>query len=281
MKEIVEGFKELIKASGKITKLLNDYAKLKENPVDNVYIMEKKISELIKTTNSLVEFNLKNRLINWLNQEKKEIENVKEEFRFAFGEKLKALFQSENRIIKGQYPILRIGFYTLVLNFEFGEAVLYFGPQIEKLRSKIPLEPEIVYQTIKKFDGELRKKKFDPKEFYLDLENAYKRRLSILNRSYGEKVLLVDVFDEYVFLKQSAQFLIDPRKENYREFSRVELAYFLYLFKKSEFGQQPIHLYIATFDATTDKKQSIWIPDDEEGEGTYYGYMAIEKESKW
>ncbi len=280
MKEIVEGFKGLIKASGKITKLIQGYAKLKESPADNAYIMEKRISELLKIANSLAEFDLKNQLIDWLNQEKKEVEKAKEEFRFAFGEKLKALFQQDNRTIKGQYPILRVGFYTLVLNFEFGEAALYFGPQTEKLKSKIPLEPAIVYQTIKKFDEELKKKKFDPKEFYLDLENAYKRRLSLLNRPYGEKVLLVDVLDEYVFLKQPPQFFIDPRKENYREFSRVELAYLLFMFKNSEFTQKSIHLYVATFDATTDKKQAIWIPDDEEGEGTYYGYMAIEKDSR-
>lgn len=280
MKEIVEGFKALIKTSSKITKLINDYAKLKEKPTDNAYVMEKKLAEVSKITATLTDFDLKNLLMNWLNQEKKEIERLKEEFRFTFGEQLRTLFQQDNITIKGQYPILRVGFYTLVLNFEFGEATLYFGPQIEKLKSKIPLEPETVYQAIKKFDEELKKKKFDPREFYLDLETAYKRRLNILNRAYGEKVLLVDVFDEYVFLKQPPQFFIDPRKENYREFSRVELAYLMYLFKKSEFTQKSIHLYVATFDATTDKKQAIWIPDDEEGEGTYYGYMAIEKESK-
>lgn len=275
MKEIVEGFRVLIKTSNKITKLLNDYTKLKEKPIDNAYVLERKLVELLKIATTLADFDLKNLLVNWLNQEKKEIERLKEEFRFTFGEQLRTLFQQDNRTIKGQYPILRVGFYTLVLNFEFGEASLYFGPQIEKIRSKLPLEPAKIFQTIKKFDEDLKKIKFDPEEFYLDLKNAYKRSLAILNKPYGEKVLLVDVFDEYVFLKQSVQFLIDPRKENYREFSRIELAYFLYLFKKSEFGQQPIHLYIATFDATTDKKQSIWIPDDEEGEGTYYGYMAI------
>ncbi|MGQ9817230.1 MAG: hypothetical protein ACUVQ3_04685 [bacterium] len=275
MKEIVEGFRALIKTSSKITKLLNDYAKLKERPTDNAYVMERRLVEVSKIATTLADFDLKNLLVNWLNQEKKEIERLKEEFRFTFGEQLRTLFQQDNKEIKGQYPILRVGFYTLVLNFEFGEATLYFGPQIEKLRSKIPLESATVYQTIKKFDEDLKKITFDPKELYLDLENAYKRRLAILNKPYGEKVLLVDVLDEYVILKQPRQFFIDPKKENYREFSRVELAYLLYLFKKSEFSQSALHLYVATFDATTDKRESIWIPDDEEGEGTYYGYMAI------
>lgn len=280
MKEIIEGFKGLIKNSGKITKLLNGYAQLKEKSAENAYIMEKRLAEISKITSNLPDFDLKNSLINWLNQEKTEIEKAKEEFRFLLGEQIKALFQQDNKTIKGQYPILRVGFYTLVLNFEFGEASLYFGPEIEKIKSKIPIKPMTIYQTIKKFDEGLKKTKFDPKEFYLDLQNAYKKQAILSNKPYGEKILLINVLDEYVILKQPPQFFIDPKKQHYREFSRINLAYLLYLFKKSEFNQKSIHFYVATFDATTDKKQALWIPDNEEGEGTYYGYMAIEKESR-
>lgn len=279
MKEIVERFKALIKASSKTIKVLNGYAKLKENPVDNAYILEKRLTELSKTVDTLVDFDLKNQLINWLNQEKKEIEKVKEDFRFAFGERLKALFQQDNQTISGQYPILRIGFYTLVLNFEFGEAILYFGPEVEKIKSKIPLEPEVVYNTFKKIDTELRKTKFDPKEFYLDLKKAYNKCVILSKKPFGEKVYLVDVLSEYVLLKQTAQFFIDPKKENFRGFSRISLSYLLYLFKKSEYAQKGLHLYIATFDATVDRKHAIWIPDNEEGDGTYYSYLSFSEEA--
>jgi hypothetical protein len=171
---------------------------------------------------------------------------------------------------------LRIGFYTVVLNFEFGEATLYFGPEIEKIRSKIPLEPGTIHSAIKKFDEDLKRTKFEPKEFYLDLQKAYKNRIIVSNRSYGEKVLLIDALNEYVLLKQPSAFFVDPKKENFREFPRISLAYLLYLFRRSDFSQKGVHLYVATFDATTDKKQALWIPDNEEGEGTYYSYVSFE-----
>lgn len=275
MKELIEGFRSLIKQSGRVNKLLNTYERLKEKSVENVYLLEKKLNEILKEVNSLPDFALKNSLITWLNNEKSELDKIKDEFRFSLGEKIKELFQKENWIIKGQYPLLRLGLYTLSLNFEFGEATLYFGPEIEKIKSKIPLEPETIYQVIKKFDDSLKKIKFDPKEFYLDLQKAYKKRIILSNKPYGEKVYLVDVLDEYVILKQPSQFFADPKKENFREIPRIHLCYLLFLFKKSEYAQKGIHFYIATFDATTDKMHAIWIPDNEEGEGTYYSYISF------
>ncbi len=276
MKEIVEQFKGLARVSNRIIKLIPAYEKLKENAIDNAYLMEKKLVEISKIVSGLPDFSMKNVLIDWLTQERQEIEKAKEEFRFEFGEKLRILFHKDNKTIRGQYPILRTGFYTIVLNFEFGEAGLFFGPEIEKVRTKIPLEPLEIYQAVKEIDGELKETKFDPKEFYLDLQNAYKRRLALSNKEYGEKVLIMDVLNEYVMLKQPAQFFTDPRKENYREFSRIKLAYLFYLFKNSEYPDTNIHLYTATLDATADRKLAIWIPDNEEGEGTYFSYLAFE-----
>ncbi len=275
MKEIIEGFKLLNRQSSKVHNLLNAYERLKEKSVANVYILEKKLNELLKAANDLPDFDLKNVLVIWLNNERSELDKIKEDFRFSLAERIKDLFQKENWIIKGQYPKLRICFYTLSLNFEFGEATLYFGPEIEKIKSRIPLEPETIYQTIKKFDDGLRKINFDPKEFYLDLQKAYRNCILLSNKSYGEKVYLVDVLNKYVMLKQPKQFFVDPMKENFREIPRINLCYLLYLFKKSEYAQKGIHFYIATFDATTDRMHAIWLPDNEEGEGTYYSYISF------
>lgn len=275
MKEILEGLRLLNKKLSRVNKLLTAYSRLKDNTIENAYLLEKKLNEISKETNDLPDFSLKNTLFNWVNNERSELDKIKEEFRFSLAERIKEFFQKENWLIKGQYPKLRIGLYTLSLNFEFGEATLYFGPEIEKIKSKIPLEPEAIYQTIKKFDNNLKKNNFDPKEFYLDLQKAYKNCILLSNKPYGEKVYLVDVLNKYVILKQTAQFLADPKKDNFKEIPRITLCYFLYLFKKSEYAQKGIHFYIATLDATTDKLRAIWIPDNEDGEGTYYSYISF------
>lgn len=275
MKEIIEGLKLLNKKLNRINKLLIAYSRLKENAIEKAYLLEKKLNEISKETNGLPDFSMKNSLFTWVSNEKSELDKIKEEFRFSLAERITEFFQKERWIIKGQYPKLRIGLYTLSLNFEFGEATLYYGPEIEKIKSKIPLEPETICQTIKKFDDGLKKINFDPKEFYLDIQKAYKNCIILSNKPYGEKVYLVDVLSKYVILKQPVQFLADPKKDNFREIPRINLCYLLYLFKKSEYAQKGVHFYIATFDATTDKMHSIWIPDNEEGDGTYYSYISF------
>ncbi len=278
MQEILEKLKGLIKNSQRIKKLIDNYTKLKEDSALNAYLMEKRILEISKIVNSLPNFEIKESLSAWVSQEKGAIEKAKEDFRFMVGEQIKELFQKENIRIKGQFPILRIGLYTLKVNFEFGEAVLYFGPEIERIKSKIPLEPSTIYQTIKKYDETLKKTKFEPSEFHQDLLTAYRKKLSLLNKPYGEKLLITEVLTEYVIAKQPPQFFTDPKRENYKEFPRTKLSYLLYLYKKSDLlGKKP-RFYVATFDATTDKRRALWIPDNEEGEGTYYSYIAFEKE---
>lgn len=279
MQEVLEGLKGLIKSSQRIKKLLDSYTRLKEDPVLNAYLMEKKVLEISKIVNSLPDFVIKESLITWLSQQKEILEKAKEDFRFMVGERIKEFFQKENIKIKGQFPNLRIGLYTLKMNFEFGEATLYFGPEIERIKSKIPLEPMTIYQTVKQYDEELKDIKFEPYEFHQDLLTAYQRRLSLLNKPCGEKLLITEVLSEYVITKQPPQFFTDPRKENYKEFSRTKLSYLLYRYKNSELSIKKPRFYVATFDATTDRRRALWIPDNEEGEGTYYSYIAFEKDT--
>ncbi|MEO0135970.1 MAG: hypothetical protein ABIL40_05690 [candidate division WOR-3 bacterium] len=275
MKELIEGFKNLSRISARVAKLIENYAQLKENSEVNAYLMEKGLREIQEIAVTLPDFTLKNQLGGWINEEKEKIEKAKEEFRFQLGEKIKRLFQNEGMVVHGQFPKLRVGFYTILLDFEFGEAKIFFGPEIERIKSKVPLEPETIYRTIKKFDGVLKKTKFEPNEFYQDLRRAYDNCLRLAKKAPGERIYLMEVLNQYVLLKQPAQFFVDPRKENFREFSRITLAYLLYLFKKSEPVREDVHLYIANLDATTDKKRAIWIPDNEKGEGTYYSYIAF------
>ena len=51
----------------------------------------------------------------------------------------------------------------------------------------------------------------------------------------------------------------------------------LYLLKKSNLLEKGIRLHVATFDATVDKIHSIWILENEDGEGTHYSQISFEK----
>jgi hypothetical protein len=274
---IVEHFKTLVKFSSRTVKLINAYQKLKDNPAENAYLMEKKLADISKISEGLPDCEAGNDLKEWLKGEKDETEKAKDDFRFNFGEKLKAQFSSDNWQLRGQYPILRARLYTIKIDFEFGEAAIFFGPEVEKIKSKIPLEAQAIHSAVKRFDSELKAVKFDAREFYRALFAAYKKKLMLAGRNVGEKLPLTEVLSEYVISGQPAHFHLDPRRENFRGFSRTQLSYLLFQLNKASLSDTAMRLYTATLDATTDRKQSIWIPGNDEGEGTYYSYISFEK----
>lgn len=280
MKEIIDNIKSLIKNLDKVLKLLTKYNKSKENLLDNAYLAEKNLTEITKLADVLPPFPIKTSILNLINDEKEILEKAKDDFRFSFGEKLSDLFKKDGKAIRGQYPTLRVGMYTIKLNFEFGEAQLFFGPEVEKIKSKIPLNPTSIYDSIIKFDKELNNEKIDPVELFKDLTEAYKRRLLLTGKIIGEKLPIIEVLNEFVFIKQPQKFFNDPKKENYRDYPRIKLSYLLYILRKSNNAVKGLKFYVATFDATGDKKNSIWIPDNDEGDGTYYSYISIETENK-
>ena len=274
---IVENLKILSKSYNNLLKLIDSYETLKKIPVDNAYMLEKKLNEMIKIARELPELNLKESISNWVKCEENEIEQAKEEFRFKFSQELKMLLEKDGHQLRGQYPLLRIGLYTIKLDFEFGEAILYFGPEIEKLKSKIPLQPEIITETIKKYNVLLFSEKTEPEQILDSLYQAYKNRIALTKKSWGDKLLLTEVLSEFVVLRQPKQFFIDPKKENFQEYPRVKLSFLLYILKRTNLHEHGLRLHVATFDATTNKLHSLWIPENEEGEGTYYSYISFEK----
>lgn len=273
---IIESLKVLTTQANGIIKLLRGYEKAHSQPVDNAYVLEKKITELEKVVVDLSNVELRNFLEAWLRGEKEAVTKLKEEFRFQFGQKLNELFARDGVKIRGQYPLLRIGLFTLKLNFEFGEGTLFFGPEIEKMESKIPLQPEVIYSTVRQCERDIEVEPFDPEMLCNDLYAAYQRCLAFSGKPDGDKVLITDVLKEYVFMKQPRQFMIDASKANFREYSRVKLSHMLYRFNRANMEARGMRLHVATFDATVNKLRSFWIPENEEGEGTHYEYMSFE-----
>jgi hypothetical protein len=278
--EIIANIKDWSRKANKITKLLDAYEKLHVEAFDNTYILEQKITEIEKAISSLPDLDKKGALDAWLKAEKASLGKFKEDFRFRFGQQLKELLSRDGIKIRGQYPLLRFGLFTLKLNFEFGDATLFFGPEVERIKSKLPLQPQVIYDAVRRYEQDIQDKDFDANTVMGDLVAAYKRCLAISGKSYGDKVRITEVFKEYVFLKQPKQFMINASRGNFREFSRIKLSYMLYRLRIANINGQGMRLHVATFDATVDKVRSFWVPDNAEGDGTHYEYISFEAARK-
>jgi hypothetical protein len=280
VEELLKTLGTSVKTTNKIIRLLRDYQKSRSEPVDNVYILEKKIQTIEKHLPEKGDEASAQSLRRWIADEKQNIPGFKDEFRIKFGQELTALFQVEGKKIRGQYPIIRVGFYSLKIDFQFGSVTMYYGPEIEKIRSNILLQSDVVFKTVKDFDDKLRSQKKTAADIYDNLHKAYKQGLALNERSFGDKLPIVEVLGGFVWLQQSNKFFADPQRNNFRECSRVVLSYLMYLLKSSDIYQKNIRFHVATFDATVEKKNALWIPDNEEGEGTHYSHISFLKDSE-
>lgn len=268
---------------GFIIKHMEEILKEIKTRVDNLNALRKYLLVYLKTPSpfqrkrilreikSLIEKGIMVKgLEEWVKNEEEKIGSEETLWRANFGNELSKLLQNENLILKGQYPVLKSKFYTIKVSFETGTAALYWGNESELIASNIPLSPEQVYSAIKKANDLIMKRKFDPKKFFENLVTAYKRLLS----EGKEKILLTEILREVTLLQQPKAFKENPVRKNFVEYPRYVFSYDLYRLRKEGLGQ--IRLSVATFDATTDKSTAIWVPDDEEGNGTYYSYIYIE-----
>lgn len=237
------------------------------------HILEiKKILNTSPLSETLKESNLYKELNDFTEQELEKINKHKEEFHFNLGTKLKELFSSFGEL-KGQLPVLRVKFYTIRFNFSNGEVQIWWGPEKEPI-GKVALEPAIIFQTIKQFDDNLAKMWNSPEDFLRLLKSAYERHTKVNNLEYNSKVNLLDLLLEIAILMQGKSFKIDPTKAHFSEYSRIQYSYDLYKIKSIQQNQN-LQLSVATFAITEDRSKSLWVPDNENGEGTYFQSIAF------
>lgn len=272
IKNIKEELQKVQRKSRGVQKLLTQYEGLKKDAISNAYKLEDLWLKIDKAVKDLPIESMKVKIVEWLAVEKGELQKLKDEFQFHFGKKLEEALKSKGFRLRGQYPTLYTALYKMALMFEKGEVQIFWGPELVK---KVRLNPDEVVSTIERFEKELRGRSWDPEAFFLNLQSAYKKVLTTSGKSEGERVPIVDVMDELVFLMQDKKFKIDPIKLNFRGYSRAFFGYDLYRLRKS--GQaRELSLIVATFDATKYKEKVIFVPESDE-RGTRYAYMVIGK----
>lgn len=277
MTDFLDALRGLRKKCQALEKSLAGYDKLLGRAGTTPHDRERVLLKISGLVAGLPEFEGRGALQSWLEKEQAAVKSAKDEFRFDFGRQLKERFAPDGLAVRGQYPELRLGLYTLTVDFEFGECELWLGPKIAKIKGRLPLDPAAIHEAVMKSDAELRTGPFDAAAFDRDLRAAYRRCRQLSGKEPGAKLPLLDVLREFVYLQQGSRFLADPRREHYRGFSRAALALALYRFMRTDPPPAGVHFAVATFDATADPRHALWIPADDEGNGTHFSHVSIDR----
>jgi hypothetical protein len=280
----MEGLTELLQSiSGQAQKLvrrLAAYRGLLTNPVSTVHARARALAELGEAIQVFPDSEVRARLVEWWRAESVAVEQCRAEFRFEFGRQLVSGLDGSGMTIKGQLPLLRVGLFTVRADFEAGSATIFWGPEIEKLKSGLALAPAELATTLRNWNERLRQKAVEPAKLVARLHAAYRRYCGLGGLPDGTRVFLLDLLSELVLLMQPESFRLNPAREKFVEYPRVRFSYDLYRLKQAgafTAGDAQLKLHVANFDATTEKAKALWVPNSEEGEGTHYSYISFSK----
>ena len=284
MEGLVELLQSLSGQSQRLARRLVAYRNLLSDPVNNVHTRAKAIAELSGAIQAFPDSEVRQWLSEWCREESAAIEQSRGEFRFEFGRQLVAGLEGSGMTVKGQLPLLRVGLFTVRADFDAGSATIFWGPEIEKLKSGLNLAPVELAATLKKWNERLRQKSVEPEKLIRLLHKAYQRKVSSdqfpVSSDGGTRVFVVDLLSELVMLMQPESFRLNPAQEKFVEYPRVRFSYDLFRLKQAgafAAGGMQMKLHVANFDATTEKAKALWVPDNEEGDGTHYSYVSFSK----
>lgn len=261
------------KALQKITKLVKLLEKLESNPVDNVYDIEKTIGKIDKALIDLPSDNeIKRMLDAWISERMSRLQTDKEKNKRDFGRKLQSLLLEKGYELTGNYPNLRASLYTIELDFDTARAVIWYGPK-EELLAKSKLQPEVITKQIEEIDKTLNDRPQNNDDFLDKLYRSYQYVLFKLGKKDKDYAPILNILTEYILLIQDRSFLTDPKKENLTGYGRAYFSYDIYRLGTRRFGNKELSLSIATRSHTHRRRDFLWIPRDDKGNGDRYAHL--------
>jgi hypothetical protein len=278
MEGLVELLQSLSGQSQKLARRLVAYRSLLSDPIGSVHARARAVAELSGAIQVFPDSEVRQMLAEWCRNESAAIEQSRAEFRFEFGRQLLAGLEGSGMMVKGQLPLLRVGLFTVRADFEAGSAAIFWGPEIEKLKSGLALAPAELAATLRKWNERLRQKSVEPAKLAARLHAAYRRLCGFGGLGEGTRVFLLDLLFELVLMMQPESFRLNPAQEKFVEYPRVRFSYDLFRLKQASafaVGDEQMKLHVANFDATTEKAKALWVPDSEDGSGTHYSYISF------
>ncbi len=176
-----------------------------------------------------------------------------------------AALAREGMRVEGNLPLLRAG--ALSLEFSFGTkglCTIWLGPRIARLATVLLDASAIAARTLE-LDRALFRGDFDDAAFLADLLRAYRAAAHRLGVPEGERVLLTALLAHMAFARQKATFLVDPRRELFTPYGRVEFAADLARLKTRSVEGRELRLDVATLAQSKRPEDHLWVPRGTDG----------------
>jgi hypothetical protein len=260
--------------SDQMRKLLQDIGKLDAERAANLPKIRRQVARLDTLLNQ-TDAQQAQPVHDHLEQYKQDLVACEEHIRQRFGVDLEQALQPLGLSLSGTYPELKAGLFLLKLNFDKDRVTIWYGSEQERLGECRLLAADVakrLEQALASLGSGL-----DAEPFLKTLQHAYQRTCHRLDIAAGERAPINAVLPEVAFLVQHDAFLRNPVREQYRSYSRADFSYDLYRFRQTLVAAG-LKLTVAVRAYTRDRKDFLWIPDNEHGQGTTYSHLHMEQE---
>lgn len=248
----------------KIAALMKKLSALHDNIEKNAFVIENVINEAKKELEKIG--NVKDQLDqifqlleNWLS----EAQVAQGKYRNTLINDLNELLKDKGLELKGNFPELKCGVLTLDFVTK-NEVKIFFGPKISFL-SRSSVVPEEIANVILNLNKKFEEETILSDQFLKELLDGYSVVLKQRNLSFGTPVSIVQVMFEIAIKRQKAKFFTDPKRENFKSYSRVQFAYDLYKLKDRIIDGNELKLMVASLSQTKQEDTHIWVPVNDSG----------------
>ena len=212
-------------------------------------------------------------LSNWIDKYQKQLTDIKDSVQNKFGIELEANLKDINISLSGQYPDLTAGLYTFTLDLDKQEVIIWFGPKQERL-GKCPLSATkvkcFIENCMKNMGSNINEEEF--------IRILHDTCCLISDKYKNGRIPIMKVLPLLSVNLQSNKFKLDPKKDNYRSYSRSDYSFDLYRirqYSKMQIMNKELHLTVAIKSYTNKQYESLWIPDNITGRGTRYSHLEF------
>lgn len=270
LNDIVDRFGAFKKKVDAIHKALLQIRRLDPERLRHLKLLRRsaaKVPSLITTLSEATKE--RDALVSWLEQYKAELDAAPAQLQEQLGPALESELRLMGVTLKGQYPRLRAGLFTILIDFANLKATLWYGPQQERI-GECQLDAAEIARLIKVTQESLGSG-LPPEEFLDRLYSVYQREAATAQ----ESIRITSLLDGIASAIQQTRCGNDPRSTNCRPYGRADFSYDLFRCRSPR-----IHLTVATRSHTRTRRDFLWVPTNAEGEGNTYSYLKFEQSSK-
>ncbi len=196
-----------------------------------------------------------------------------------FGGKLRDALAEQGIGIAGRAPKFEIGRFELEANFAKRFVTLLYGRDVVVPRAPITVDATMkAYQNAAKLiAGRSQEGQSWIAQFYAAYDNARRKR-----DGNNPRVNIVDCYVEFAFLNQGRNFLSEPSKRTFKDYSRAQFIYDFYEYadrQRLTHNGQAVKAHSATKSQTDNPTKSMWIVEgDTPYDGRYIADIEFAKE---